>query len=281
MKKHWKSDFVSLPTGQKLHVKQTGGDLPSLFLIHGVTDSGQYWSRLAEDLEDAFNVFMPDMIGHGQSDRLDGVISVEDMAQHVLALMDHYAIERCQICGHSMGAGITMLAATAQPERFTAVLFEDPSLSNNPPPTPPLFLNMLEMTSAWRDEHIILRQLSIDEALTQLTTERADWHPEDIKNNLEDRLAYDLTVFDRIDFSSSRRWQEELPKINAPILLVIGEAELGSLIEEEVAKTAVSLMNDGQYVVVKGTGHGIHRENYPAFRDVVLPFFTKHKVSTA
>ena len=276
MKKNWKSEFVPLPNGQKLHVKQTGGDLPALFLIHGVTDSGHYWSRLAEDLESEFNVFMPDMIGHGRSDRLNGVVTIEDMATHVLALLDHYAIETCQICGHSMGAAITMMAVSTHPERFTAVIFEDPSLSRGPSSSP-LFLNMLDIAASWLEEHVVLKKLPYNDALAQLTAEREGWNPADVKAFLDDRLAYDPLVFDQVDFATSKKWQDEVAKIDAPILLVIGEAELGSLVQEKTAKTAVSLMKDGQYVIVKGTGHGIHRENYPAFRDVVLPFFNQYR----
>ena len=272
MKNHWKSEWVTLANGQKLHVRQTDGDLPALFLIHGVTDSGRYWSRLAADLEHEFNVFMPDMLGHGGSDRLNDVVAVDEMANHVLEIMDHYAIDRCQIGGHSMGGAVALLAASAQPDRFSGVVFEDPAFSN-PQESGPYFLNNSPETLAWKLGNMELQRLPKAEALAKLTDEKVGWHASDIAYHLDDKLECDLAVFDQIDFSPSRVWPESLARINAPILLVIGEAALGSIVPEEAAQQAIALMQNGEYAIVEGTGHGIHREDYPAFRDVVVPFF--------
>lgn len=277
MKTNWKSEFVPLANGQKLHVRQTGGELPVLLLIHGITDSGRYWSRLAADLEHEFNVMMPDMLGHGRSDRLTGSIGVDGMADHVLEIMNHYSIERGQIAGHSMGGGIALMAASAHPDRFSGVVFEDPAFSN-PQESGPFYLNMTAETLAWKTGIIEQQQLSNEAALKQLTEEKVGWHPADVAYHLDDKMEIDLAVFDQIDFSPSKSWPEDLARINAPILLVIGEVELGSLVSEEAAQQAVALMQNGEYTLVKGTGHGIHRENYSAFRDVVRPFFVGNKI---
>ncbi len=51
-----------------IHYHRTGGDhKPSILLLHGITDSGQCWPRVAHDLEGSYDVIMTDARGHGHS----------------------------------------------------------------------------------------------------------------------------------------------------------------------------------------------------------------------
>src|SRR5205807_8111357 len=54
--------------GITIHYYCTGGDnKPSILLLHGITDSGQCWPRVAHDLESSYDVIMTDARGHGHS----------------------------------------------------------------------------------------------------------------------------------------------------------------------------------------------------------------------
>src|SRR5260370_10427248 len=54
--------------GITIHYYRTGdNNKPSILLLHGVTDSGLCWSRVAHDLEDDYDVIMTDARGHGRS----------------------------------------------------------------------------------------------------------------------------------------------------------------------------------------------------------------------
>ena len=85
-------------------------------------------------------------------------------------------------------------------------------------------------------------------------------------------------LFDQIDFSTRQYWQEQIGQMQCPLLLVMGEAELGGIIHPEMAQTILSLARDGHLAHIPGAGHGLHREQYEAFRDAGVPFFEQYGV---
>ena len=270
----WKSEFVNV-NNYRIHVRQTGGALPAIFLLHGFTDSGRTWSRLAADLATEFNLFMPDMIGHGLSDPTDSVIPVTSFAEIVIVLMDHYGVESCGIGGHSMGGGVATVAAANYPHRFNAILLEDP-VWREEKSAPSQFVINSKGGEEWRNWLIELRQLSEKEALDSLRVERPFWHPTDLAVFLHDRLRCDLAIFNRVDFALGQHRRELLTRFQSPVMLVTGSTEQGGIVDSELAQTILSLTDSGHLAHIPTAGHGIHREQYERFRDAVVPFFKQY-----
>lgn len=67
---------------------RSGGDKPPLVLCHGITDNGLCFTRVARELEDAFDIIMVDARGHGESTKAapEPDSHVEDLAGIVAAL---------------------------------------------------------------------------------------------------------------------------------------------------------------------------------------------------
>jgi hypothetical protein len=65
MAHEWEDGFVKLNEAQ-MHYYHGGtrGKAP-LILAHGFSDMGLCWESLARELEDEFDIFMPDARGHG------------------------------------------------------------------------------------------------------------------------------------------------------------------------------------------------------------------------
>ena len=61
------SEFIAIPGGMTIHYYRTGGALPPLVLVHGVTDDGLCWSPIADKLSDLCDVILVDTRGHGLS----------------------------------------------------------------------------------------------------------------------------------------------------------------------------------------------------------------------
>ena len=64
---HWIEGMVEA-NGIRQHYYRTGGDRRTLILLHGFTDNGLSWARVARALERDYDVVMVDARGHGLSD---------------------------------------------------------------------------------------------------------------------------------------------------------------------------------------------------------------------
>lgn len=90
-----------------------------LILSAGLGGSASYWAPNLAPLAARFRVLSYDHRGTGRSDRaLPDALSVEDMADDVLALMDGLGIARAHFLGHALGGLIGMAAALAAPGRI-------------------------------------------------------------------------------------------------------------------------------------------------------------------
>jgi pimeloyl-ACP methyl ester carboxylesterase len=103
------------------------GSGPAVVLVHGFAISaGMNWLApgIADTLAKRFTVIVPDLRGHGASDKPHdpaayGATFVDDLVR----LLDHLRIQRAHVVGYSMGAAITLKLLTSHPDRvISAVL---------------------------------------------------------------------------------------------------------------------------------------------------------------
>jgi pimeloyl-ACP methyl ester carboxylesterase len=105
----------------RLHVR-TSGDGPDLLLIHGVTDNGGTWDRVAPALVGKARLHAIDLPGHGLSDIPARPQTVVEMARAMSDYLDAAKIGRCVVAGNSLGGGVTLALAAREPERVRAAL---------------------------------------------------------------------------------------------------------------------------------------------------------------
>jgi len=120
--------------GAKLSYIESGAGLPVVFLHPTPLDHG-YWLPLTEGLA-GVRAILPDLRGHGASELgatlpVGGfaavpdapVLSMERLAQDVLALLDHLAIEEAVFVGCSIGGYVLLELWRQAPERMRALVF--------------------------------------------------------------------------------------------------------------------------------------------------------------
>ncbi len=105
---------------------QAWGDdtLPPLLALHGWLDNAGSFALLAPLLATRYRVIALELPGHGHSDHLAAGANYHyvDYVQAVLAAADALALDRYHLLGHSLGAGVATLVATARPERVQRLL---------------------------------------------------------------------------------------------------------------------------------------------------------------
>ncbi|MEA3123962.1 MAG: 3-oxoadipate enol-lactonase [Caballeronia sp.] len=108
--------------GRRLHYESLGEGKP-VVLIHGFSNFGLSWmQQLPLLVNNGYQAIVPDLYGHGLSDPASQVTSVDDLADDILALLDHLGVGPAVLCGLSLGGMVAQQFALAHPERTTALV---------------------------------------------------------------------------------------------------------------------------------------------------------------
>jgi pimeloyl-ACP methyl ester carboxylesterase len=111
--------------GHDIHY-ESRGDGPGLLLIHGVLQSSQRWIDCGypEEFADSFHVVMPDLLGHGESDKPDEAdeYTVDGHLADLLAVLDAEGLRRVHVWGYSAGTGVAAALAARHPDRVASLV---------------------------------------------------------------------------------------------------------------------------------------------------------------
>jgi N-formylmaleamate deformylase len=256
--------------GIKLHHYRTGGDKPPILLLHGATDNGLCWTTTAEALAEKFDVIMLDAQGHGLSDRLDANTSYETLAQQVVAIAKALKLKKPIIMGHSMGADTAANVAVMYPSLPKAIILEDPPWGM-PEPDPEKAKaeeKNFEMGTKWLAG---LRNLSLEDIVKESRKLDPQWLEAERLPWAKAKQQFDAELF-RNMIVNPRTYDEIVPKIKCPTLLIIAEQ---GIVSKETAEHAAKLWKSKQlykWVQIKGATHNIRRDNFPDYREAVFDF---------
>lgn len=92
---------------KQIHYKVEGKGKTIVFL-HGFLENLHIWDSIAESLSKDFQIVRIDLPGHGESENLAEVHSMDLMADCVFELLKLLNVTDCVLVGHSMGGYISM-----------------------------------------------------------------------------------------------------------------------------------------------------------------------------
>ena len=112
-------ETVAVPCRADIAAHVSGpDDAPPLVALHGALGSTELETdRLVRFWERRFRVVAVDLPGHGASATVEGVPTWADYADAVRAVLDHLALADVRLFGFSLGAGVALAVAAAEPER--------------------------------------------------------------------------------------------------------------------------------------------------------------------
>ena len=109
------------------------GDAPGgagqVLAVHGITANSRAWLAVARELEGRATLLAPDLRGRGASNGLPAPYGMKAYSRDMLAVLDHFELERAVLVGHSLGAYAVARFAADHPERVRAVLLVDGGLT--------------------------------------------------------------------------------------------------------------------------------------------------------
>ncbi len=115
-----------------LNFEVSGNGREPLVLLHGFMENLSVWDDMEKTLSRDFILVKIDLPGHGHSDLLAKVQTMEMMAEEVKKVTDDLDFEHFHLLGHSMGGYISLAFAEKYPEKLkTLTLFFSTSLPDS------------------------------------------------------------------------------------------------------------------------------------------------------
>lgn len=108
---------------------------PAVMFLHGAGCTHSFFQAQSRALaHHGYNVLVPDLPGHGESEDVVGIASIEDYAAWVKDLLDALKLFPTHIVGHSMGAaiGVTLAARHPQVARSLVLIGAGLEMKGNP-----------------------------------------------------------------------------------------------------------------------------------------------------
>ena len=105
-------------------------------LVHGWLGSSDSWIHQLPALRRRSRTIAPDLRGHGRSGAPDSAYTPEEFADDLARLLDHLAVRRVVLFGHSFGASVGTLLAVSRPELVAALVLIDPDYAGDPAAVP-------------------------------------------------------------------------------------------------------------------------------------------------
>lgn len=99
-----------------LNFERKGNGKEILVLLHGFMENLTIWSDMEPHLSGDFSLLKIDLPGHGQSEIMAEVQTMELMAEEVKKVLDDQNIEKVHLLGHSMGGYVSLGFAEKYPE---------------------------------------------------------------------------------------------------------------------------------------------------------------------
>jgi 3-oxoadipate enol-lactonase len=133
-------------------------DSPPMLLLHGLTSDGSSWDAVVDALAERWRVYVPDLRGHGRSDRPGGY-SFPALRDDVHSFLTALDLRDVVLVGHSMGGVAAYLLALDHPELVRALVLEEtppPLRQRRPVPERPAG----ELTYDWAARLAILGQVN-------------------------------------------------------------------------------------------------------------------------
>jgi len=250
------------------------GSGPAVLLVHGWAVNRGFFSDLANRLQSDFRVIVPDLRGHGQTPVGDASISIEQLADDLISLIEALDLSRVVALGWSMGATVLWkMIERVGADRLGGLIIEDMS---------PRVLNdaswslgmqrgldaamsdelQADMRTDWPrfassfSPRMFARDFSIDVDLAARLAQMSD-------NDREAMAALWASMTDA-DFRAA------LPEITIPTCVMHGAQS--QTYSPETSRFLVESMPRAQRISFARSGHAPHLEEPEAFARAVTEF---------
>ncbi len=269
----------------RLHYAAWGrGDKPPLLLIHGGEDHSRNWDFVAARLLDRYDLYAPDLRGHGDSGwAIGGMYSLPEFVYDVSVLAAALP-HPLPVVGHSLGGAIALQYAGTFPQRVSKVV----AIEGWGPP-------QIDMQPAHkRMQHWIdhMHEMERRRPRRYATRDEATKRMTEANPHLTPEMARHLTLYGtRMNEDGTFSWKFDnyvrirspyqfnlddakdiWSQITSPVLLIRG-AESWAADPEEDGRTTV--IKHRRSVTIPKAGHWVHHDQLDRVMEEMLGFLAE------
>ncbi len=94
----------------------------TIVLLHGFLESSTIWKNVVSAFKEIHQLITIDLLGHGKTEKLGYIHSMETMAETVHAVLSELKVEKASIIGHSMGGYVALAFAEKFPQQLEKLI---------------------------------------------------------------------------------------------------------------------------------------------------------------
>ena len=261
------STFVFMKT---THFKNTKisytdqGKGNAVILLHGFLENSTMWKYLAPVLTQKNRVICIDLLGHGQTDCLGYIHSMEDMADAVHHVISELKIRKAILVGHSMGGYVALAFAELYPEMMKGMVLLN---STSRADSEERITNRTRAVKAVKQNYVTAVRMSISNLFSEENREKLIAQIEWVR---EEALQTPLQGIIAAQEGMKLRKDREviLHFATYPILLILGKKDPVLNYEENVGQ----INGTDVKLVTFNDGHMSHLENQAELEKVIVGF---------
>lgn len=241
------------------------GEGNAIVLLHGFLENKKMWKDYVSFFSDQYRVIIIDLLGHGESDCLGYVHSMEDNAGAVHEVLEHLQIKKATILGHSMGGYVGLAFAELYSESIQKLVLLN---STSKEDSTEKKLNRTRAIKAVKQNYVNFVSLAIANLFSENNRTRLADEIEKVKTQALKTPLQGIVA--SLEGMKIRKDRESLLKQNLfPTLLVLGKKDPVLNYEESITQ----IENTTVELISFDDGHMSHIENKEELKKVLLGFF--------
>ncbi len=243
--------------GVRTHMLRGGRGTPLLVLAPEFASNR--WFPYHEALAARFQVFAPDHLGFGESERPEWLEGIDDLVFHYVDLLDMLGLERVSIIGTSLGGWVAAELAVAHPQRVERLVLVGASgLKVDGVERFDVFVHPIEATL----QHLFYDQSRVAQLL-----------PTDLGPEVIVRGYHESTTLARLTWNPymyNPKLARRLRRISAPTLILWGQED--AFLPPPHAEAYAQLIPHATLTMIPQCGHLVPFEQTDVFIKHVVAF---------
>ncbi|WP_330443239.1 alpha/beta fold hydrolase [Flavobacterium sp. C4GT6] len=241
------------------------GNGPVLVMLHGFLENSNMWEHYITEFSKQYRVITVDLLGHGQTDCIGYIHTMEDMADAVYAVLEELEITQAVFTGHSMGGYVALAIAELYPDVVKGIVLQN---STSKADSEERKHNRDRAINAVKQSYANFVRLAIANLFSEENRERLTAEIEMVRNEaLKTPVQGIVAALEGMKIRKDR--EVLLHTTDIPVLLILGKKDPVMNYQDSLSQL------DGTNVklITYHDGHMAHIENREALTADLLQFY--------